>query len=158
MLNIKVHLIQNKNELDDMYYQRWLVLRAPLGMERGTEKDKYDDSAIHLVAVCDRNVIGSARLRELSAELGSIAYVSVLPNFQNQGIGTKLIQELIEIAKEKNLRTLRVMTRLNALEFYKRLGFLEKGTPFEYLDIPHTFMYLKLPSPLNERGDFQPST
>lgn len=158
MANINVRLIQNKNELDDMYYQRWFVLRAPLGMERGTEKDKYDDSAIHLVAVCDRNVVGSARLRELSEELGSIAYVSVLPDFQNQGIGTKLIKGLIEIAKEKNLITLRVMTRMNALRFYNRLGFLEKGAPFEYLDIPHIFMYLKLPSPLNESGDFQPST
>jgi N-acetylglutamate synthase-like GNAT family acetyltransferase len=140
MLNIEVRAIANKKELDEMYQQRWLVLRAPLGMEKGTEKDQYDNSAFHLVAVCNDKVIGSARLRKLSPELGSIAYVAVLPEFQNQGIGTKLIETLIEKAKEQNLKTLRVMTRLNALGFYKKLGFSEQGVPFDYLDIPHIFM------------------
>ncbi len=144
MPNIEVRPIKNKKELDDMYYQRWLVLRAPLGMERGTEKDKYDDSAFHLVALCNDKVIGSARLRELSQELGSIAYVCVLSKFHNQGIGTKLIKELIETAKKKNLKRLRLMTRISALGFYQRLGFSETGEPFVYLDIPHTFMYFNV--------------
>ncbi len=144
MFNIQVRPVKNGTELDDMYYQRWLVLRAPLGMERGTEKDKYDNSAFHLVAVCNDRVIGSARLRELSEELGTIAYVSVLPEFCNQGIGTKLIEKLIEKAKEKNLKSLRLMTRVSALGFYKRLGFTDIGEPFCFLDIPHKFMCLKI--------------
>jgi ribosomal protein S18 acetylase RimI-like enzyme len=145
MLKIEVRPVQTKKELDEMYYLRWLVLRAPLGMERGTEKDKHDDSAFHLVALYNDKVIGSARLRELSPELGSIAYVAVLPEFQNQGIGTKLIEQLIEKAKEQNLQTLRLMTRLSALGFYKRLGFSAQGTSFDYLGIPHIFMFLNCP-------------
>ena len=144
MLNIEVRPVKNQQELEDMYYQRWLVLRAPVGMNRGTEKDKYDSSAFHLVAVCNHRVIGSARLRELSEELGSIAYVSVLPEFRNQGIGTKLIEKLIEKAKEKNLKRLRLMTRLTALDFYKRLGFLETGELVNFLDIPHMFMVFNM--------------
>ena len=144
MLNIEVRPVKNQQELEDMYYQRWLVLRAPVGMNRGTEKDKYDSSAFHLVAVCNGRVIGSARLRELSEELGSIAYVSVLPEFRNQGIGTKLIEKLIEKAKEKNLKRLRLMTRLTALDFYKRLGFLETGELVNFLDIPHMFMVFNM--------------
>ncbi|MCA1991730.1 MAG: GNAT family N-acetyltransferase [Coleofasciculus sp. S288] len=158
MLNIDVRPIKTNQELEDMYYQRWLVLRDPLGMERGTEKDKYDTSAFHLVAVYNDTVIGSARLRELSEGLGSIAYVCVLNEFHNRGIGTTLIEELIEKAKEKNLRTLRVMTRLDALKFYKKLGFSQTGESFNYLDIPHLFMYLTLPSPLTLDGDFLPNT
>lgn len=144
MFNIEVRSIKNQTELDDMYYQRWLVLRAPLGMDRGTEKDKYDDNAFHLVALCNDRVIGSARLRELSEELGNIAYVSVLPEFCNQGIGTKLIENLIEKAQEKNLKSLRLMARMTALGFYKRLGFSEIGEPFDFLDIPHKIMGLKI--------------
>jgi ribosomal protein S18 acetylase RimI-like enzyme len=147
MSNVEVRPIKNEKELDDMYYQRWLVLRAPLGMDRGTEKDKHEDSAFHLVAVCKEQVIGSARLRELSTELGSIAYVAVLPEFQNQGIGTKLLEKLIEKAKERNFKTLRLMTRLSAMGFYKKLGFLEQGIPFDYLGVPHIFMFLICPLP-----------
>ena len=158
MLNIEVRPTQNPPELEQMYYQRWLVLRSPLGMQRGTEKDKYDDRAYHLVAVCNDRVIGSARLRELSEEVGSIAYVAVLPEFQNQGIGTQLIKELIETGRKKNLKRLRLMTRISALGFYKRLGFSETGEPFVYLDIPHIFMYINMPSSPNKDEDFLPNT
>lgn len=141
MSNIEIRPVQNQHELDDMYKQRWLVLRAPLEMARGTEKDKDDDSAFHLVAIYNSQVIGSARLRKLSPELGSIAYVAVIPEFQNQGIGTKLIDKLIEQAQEQKLKHLRLMARVKALSFYKRFGFLERGVPFNYLDVPHIFMY-----------------
>ncbi|NMG19849.1 GNAT family N-acetyltransferase [Brasilonema bromeliae] len=144
MQNIEVRPVKDKQELDDMFHQRWLVLRSPLGMDKGTEKDKHEDSAFHLVAVCDHKVVGSARLRLLSKELGSIAYLAVLPEFRHQGIGTKLMEKLIEIAHEKNLNTLRLMSRVHAVNFYKRLGFCEVGEPFYYLDVSHIFMQCKL--------------
>ncbi|NES70178.1 MAG: GNAT family N-acetyltransferase [Okeania sp. SIO2D1] len=144
MREFQIRLIQNQQEKDAMYYQRWLVLRAPINMEIGTEKDEYEDSALHIIAVYEQKIIGSARLREMSQELGSIAYLCVLPEFQSQGIGTALIKKIIEIAKEKQLKNLRVMTRLTASKFYKRIGFIETGEPFQFLDIPHQFMYFNL--------------
>lgn len=144
MLKFKICLIQNQQEKEAMYHQRWLVLREPIKMDKGTEKDEYDDRALHLIAVYNHQIIGSARLRELSTELGSIAYVAVLPEFQSQGVGTALIKEFIKIAKQKQLKSLRVMTRTNASKFYKRIGFLETGQSFEFLGIPHQFMYFNL--------------
>lgn len=142
MINIEVRPVQNEQELDDMYYQRWLVLRAPLGMDKGTEKDKYDHhiNAFHLVAIYNGKIIGSARLRELEETVGSIAYVAVIPEFQNQGIGTKLIKNLIEKAHEKKINYVRLMSRVSALSFYKKLGFSEQCLPFDYLNIPHVFL------------------
>ncbi len=149
MPEFKICLIQNQQEQEEMYYQRWLVLRAPINLERGTEKDQYDDHALHFIAVWNRQIIGSARLREMSKELGSIAYLAVLPEFQSQGIGTALIKKIIEIAKQKHLKFLRVMSRISASQFYKRIGFRETGEPFEFLEVPHQFMYLNLPSSEN---------
>ncbi|NEQ73632.1 MAG: GNAT family N-acetyltransferase [Okeania sp. SIO2C9] len=144
MREFQIRLIQNQQEKDAMYYQRWLVLRAPINMEIGTEKDEYEDSALHIIAICKQQIIGSARLREISEELGSIAYLCVLPEFQFQGIGTAITKKIIEIAKQKQLKHLRVMTRLSASKFYKRIGFIETGEPFQFLDIPHQFMYFNL--------------
>jgi predicted GNAT family N-acyltransferase len=143
---IEVRPIKNQQELDEMYYQRWLVLRAPLGMAQGTEKDMFDDSdsTFHLVAVDNNQVIGSARLRQLSPEIGSISYVAVLPELQNQGIGTKLMQKIIEKAQTENLKTLKLRARINALNFYKRLGFIEEGELHNHHGIPHIFMYCEL--------------
>ncbi|EGJ31265.1 MAG: GNAT family N-acetyltransferase [Moorea sp. SIO1G6] len=153
MTTIEVRPVKTKQELEDMYHQRWLVLREPMGMEKGTEQDKYDSSAFHLVAVCNNQVIGSARLRELSPGLGSIAYVALLPEFRHQGIGTKLMETLIEKAKANNFNALRLLSRINALGFYSRLGFIADGDQFDYVGISHQFMYLNISSQGNrEQG------
>lgn len=144
MPQLDIHPVKNQQELEEMFYQRWLVLRSPLGMEIGSERDNHEDGALHLIAVCDRKIIASARLRELPAKLGSISYVAVLPEFQNQGIGTKLIKNLIAKAQQKNLKTLRLMSRINAIKFYQKLGFSEQENSFDYLGIPHIFMQLEI--------------
>jgi N-acetylglutamate synthase-like GNAT family acetyltransferase len=133
------------SELERLFEQRWRVLRAPLGMERGTERDAGDDQSLHLIAVQEQTVIGGARLRVLSSELGSLAYVFVLPDYQRQGIGTQLIQAAIEQAISLNLSQLRVMTRLTAQSFYERLGFVATSDLFDYVGIPHRFLSFKLP-------------
>ncbi|MEG4407532.1 GNAT family N-acetyltransferase [Microcoleus sp. MON2_D5] len=144
MPQLDIRPVRNKQELEEMFYQRWLVLRSPLGMEMGSERDNHEDGALHLIAMCDRKIIASARLRELSPKLGSISYVAVLPEFQNQGIGTKVIKKLIAKAQQKNIKTLRLMSRINATNFYKKLGFSEQENPFDYLGIPHIFMQLEI--------------
>jgi ribosomal protein S18 acetylase RimI-like enzyme len=144
MPQIDIRPVKNQQELEEMFYQRWLVLRSPLGMEIGSERDNHEDTALHIIVMCDRTIIASARLRELSPELGSISYVAVLPEFQNQGIGTKLIEKLIAKAQEKNLKTLRLMSRINAIKFYQKIGFSEQDNPFDFLGIPHIFMQLAI--------------
>ncbi|MEG5000253.1 GNAT family N-acetyltransferase [Microcoleus sp. B4-D4] len=144
MPQIDIRPVENAQELEEMFYQRWLVLRSPLGMEKGSERDDREDTAVHLIGMCDRQIIASGRLRELSPELGSISYIAVLPEFQNQGIGTKLMEKLLAQAKQNNFKTVRLMSRINAVKFYQKLGFSEKENPFEYLGIPHIFMQLEI--------------
>ena len=144
MPQIDIRPVENAQELEEMFYQRWLVLRSPLGMEKGSERDNHEDGAVHLVGICDRKIIGSGRLRELSPEVGSISYIAVLPEFQNQGIGTKLMEKLLAQAKENNFKTVRLMSRINAVKFYQKLGFFEQEKPFNYLGIPHVFMQLEI--------------
>ncbi|WP_341738882.1 GNAT family N-acetyltransferase [Microcoleus sp. CAWBG640] len=146
MLQIDIREVNNQQELEKMFHQRWLVLRSPLGMEKGSERDNHEDGAVHLVGICDRQIIASARLRESSPGVGNISYVAVLPEFQNQGIGTKLIENLIVKAQQKNLKSVRLMSRINAIKFYQKIGFSEQDNPFEFLGIPHIFMQLEIPA------------
>ena len=148
----QIRPVQNQRELEEMYHQRWFVLREPLGMLQGTEKDKYDPEAFHLITLENtstdisqkQTIIGSARLREISPGIGSIAYVCVLSEFRNRGIGTKLIQGLIKVAQEKGLKSIRINARLSTIGFYQRLGFSTDGEPYDFLDVPHIFMNLGL--------------
>lgn len=156
-LSLKVRVVETEQEFAAMLYQRWRVLRAPLGMAQGTERDCYDDgydhdSVTHLIALhqgstltqSDKPIIGSARLRKLPSGVGSIAYVAVSSEFQRQGIGSALVQHLIELAKEQSFSQLRVMARTAAIRFYQQFGFIARGEPINHLDAPHIFMYLDL--------------
>ena len=88
--------------------------------------------------------MGSARLQLLSPEVGSINYVSLFEEFQNQRIGTQLMEKLIKIAQVNKYKTLTLRSRFNYLNFYKRLEFREEGEPFDSLGIPHILMHYQL--------------
>ncbi|MCU0525241.1 MAG: GNAT family N-acetyltransferase [Elainella sp. Prado103] len=148
---VTIRAVETAPEFAMMLYQRWLVLRKPLGMPQGTEFDRYDHlqhdhRVVHLIAIDIRSqsIVGSIRLRELSPTLGGIAYVVVMPEFQNQGVGSALMQHVILIAKQQAYSQLRVMSRRSAIGFYQRFGFAERGESIHYLDTPHMFMYLDL--------------
>ncbi|PSP17359.1 MAG: GNAT family N-acetyltransferase [Cyanobacteria bacterium QS_8_64_29] len=132
------------HELEAMYRQRWQVLRQPLGMPPGSERDARDHEADHLVAVVGDRIVGSARLSPLSAQVGGIAYVAVSPEFSRQGIGTQLMQALIERGRQAGFQRLEAKVRLPVLAFYQKLGFRETSERFAFLGIPHVWMALDL--------------
>lgn len=58
-------------------------------------------------------------------ELGEIL---LLPEFQGQGLGTRILREVIQAAKTRNIPIrLRVLHENEAVNLYRRLGFVETG-------------------------------
>lgn len=137
-------------------------------VERAFKDAEYSDHAEHflvdklrkgdafipelsLVAESDGEIVGHLMLTKLVIEneenryesLG-LAPVSVLPEYQNKGIGSKLIRESLEIAKEKGFKSIMV---LGHHKYYPRFGFKPASTwgikaPFDVPD--ESFMALEL--------------
>lgn len=134
------------HEFAGMYQQRWTVLRQPLGKPPGSERDRADEAegTYNAIALLAGNIIGSARLRLIKEGVGSIAYVAVLPEFSRQGIGTKLMEFLLNLAQEKGLYKVRVCSRVTAQSFYEKLGFSPISDPLIRIGIPHVKMEISL--------------
>lgn len=141
---VQIRLVQNESERQALYFQRWIVLRKPLGLAQGTEQDKYEQEAIPLIATIDNKIVGSVRLRILSSNLGSLGYLAVLSEFQGQGIGKQLVLSLLEVARGKGVKTVRAKVREGAIGFYQKLGFEVREEKSVFLGIPHIFAYLSL--------------
>jgi len=139
-----IRSVETDQELQQMLDVRWFVLRKPLGKEKGTEQDEYEQESFHALAINHNRIIGCARLRTVSAILGEIGFVAVLPEFQHQGIGRELMLKLIEQARTVNLQEIRLKSRYYCFEFYQKLGFIQSGEPFDFLGILHIPMLLKL--------------
>jgi predicted GNAT family N-acyltransferase len=105
------------------------------------EWDGLDDDAIHLLARDHGgNPIATARL--LSD--GHIGRVAVLPPWRGRGVGSALMQRLLQIAAGQGLQEVHLDAQIGAIAFYQRLGFTASGGVFLDAGIPHRHMQIAL--------------
>ena len=96
----------------------------------------------------DQNWIGVYVLEELTEALAEIKNVAVLPAYQGQGWGTRLLHHAIAQAREQGFTTLRIATAdasTGQQQLYRRLGFAE------HHKVPDHFI-TQYPEPLFENG------
>ena len=112
-----------ERDFDKYLELRWRVLRKPWDQPRGIEVDELDDKAIHIAAYDEDKIVGVARLHFNSKEEAQIRYMAVDENYRNRGIGSKMLENLEKIAKEKGARYIILNARENAVEFYLKNGY-----------------------------------
>ena len=86
--------------------------------------------SISLVAEADGAVVGHAAvspvsISDFSADWFGVGPVSVLPEFQGQGIGSLLMQEVLRVLRDQGAAGCVV---LGDPAFYRRFGFLPKAS------------------------------
>jgi amino-acid N-acetyltransferase len=90
----------------------------------------YEDVPDFRVAELDGTVVGCGALHVLWADLGEVRTLAVHPDHLGKRIGERLLQELIDAARELGLSRLFVLTFHT--DFFARHGFAEiDGTPVD---------------------------
>ncbi len=105
---------------------------------------------ILLVAKCDGKIVGDASLSRLPRRMnhrGDLG-IAVIKEFWNQGVGSLLLREIIEFAKDNDFEVIDLQVRSDneaAIHLYKKFGFEKIGThpaffkvhgsyvPFDYM-------------------------
>ncbi|NHZ86092.1 MAG: GNAT family N-acetyltransferase [Planctomycetia bacterium] len=108
----------------EKYYElRWRILRKPWNQPKGSEVNKRDADAFHIMAEMNDKVIGVGCVHELEEGIGRIRFMAVDDEFQKQGIGQAIVKLLEKDAKSKNWTTIRLWAREIAIDFYYNLGY-----------------------------------
>ena len=104
---------------------------------------KDSDKTILIAELDDKKIVGMVsvmflqRLNQTTLEM-YIPELIVLEKYQNQGIGKKLINFCITLAKEKKCHRIRLesgIQRIKSHKFYTHLGFARSAHSFtKYLD------------------------
>jgi ribosomal-protein-alanine N-acetyltransferase len=105
---------------------------------------KNDFSKI-LVFKEKEEIIGYLIFREIEPEI-EILKIGVRKEYQRKEVGTKLMQKLIDIAKEKNISKIFLEVKasnLSAYNFYKKLGFKEMYRRKNYYGNEEAIIMLK---------------
>ena len=103
------------------------------------ERDEYDDSATHLVALRGDDVIGTLRI-VVSGQTAKVGRMAVRASLRKQGVGSRLMDRAAAAASQMGAREIVLHAQLTAREFYRRLGYREEGGIFEEAGILHVAM------------------
>jgi ribosomal protein S18 acetylase RimI-like enzyme len=126
-----------------LYYDlRWRKLRKPWDQPEGSEKDKLEDTAYHvMVCVQDRIPIGIGRLHLNSPDEAQIRFMAVEVEYQKKGIGSMIIKELERLASSAGAKYIVLNSRDTAIPFYEKHGYNNiKQTLTLFGSIPHHIM------------------
>ncbi|MDF1615981.1 ribosomal protein S18-alanine N-acetyltransferase [Petrocella sp. FN5] len=92
----------------------------------------------YLVMENEDEIIGYAGLWKIFDE-GHITNIAVKKGFRNRGLGLLLMEQLMDHAKENQIKKLTLEVRCSnfqALKLYKKLGFAEAGRRKGFYDLP----------------------
>jgi len=103
------------------------------------EVDEADASATNLLARLTSLPVGTARLVELDPKTAKIGRLAVLKKYRGQGVGSALVNALIE-GPAADYERLVLDAQVYAKGFYERWGFGEVSGEFVDAGIPHVRM------------------
>ena len=130
----------NSSEWNEYYRIRWEILRKPLGLEKGSEKDDLEDKAIHRIIKDDNKIVAIGRLHFNNDNAAQIRYMAVPKNFQGKGLGRLLVDEFIKISKDNNSSKIILYARESVIGFYKKSGFDIIGKAHRLESVQHFLM------------------
>lgn len=110
------------------------------------EWDGLDEQCIHcLTKTAGGTAIATARMH-ISGSIGHIGRMAVLKPYRQQGIGTLMLNKLLEHAQKNAVKAIHINAQTTAIAFYERIGFIAVGEQFDDAGIPHYQMTLKIGS------------
>jgi YbgC/YbaW family acyl-CoA thioester hydrolase len=117
------------------------------GIAAADEWDADDGGALHAVL---RNRLGHAvavaRLLQPAPGVAQIGRMAVRPMLRGAGWGALVLQALVQAARERGDHEVTLHAQRSAEGFYRRLGFVVRGEPFDEVGIAHVHMVLPLQS------------
>lgn len=106
------------------YYVRIQAMAKQHHITLKEEFDEHDGPDTDYIVLLDEEFpVATCRIYELDSSSVMIGRVVVLPEYRNQGLGSRVIQEAEEWIREQGYRTIVLESRDVAVEFYKKLGY-----------------------------------
>lgn len=122
------------------------MLRRPLGHGREAVQFPFEVESLHLVALDGGRVVGCVLFHPEGPESGRLFQMSVEPDRQGSGLGTRLVRALEQAVAARGFREVTLHARDAAVGFYARLGYVTFGEPYVEVGVPHQNMRRSLRS------------
>ena len=138
---ISIRQVTWQNRQEDLRLIRTQVFIDEQHVPVELEWDEHDADCIHLLAYDNEGkAVGTARMM---AD-GHIGRMAVLKSCRGRGVGSALLNRLIDIARTQQLEKVFLYAQTTAVGFYERHHFHVTSDEFMDAGIPHREMALDL--------------
>lgn len=132
-----------------IYAIRRAVFVVEQSVPEDIEIDDHDPDAHHVLAFVDGTPAGTGRI----TNEGRIGRMAVLAAYRRQGIGRRILENLIAIGRNHGLGHLVLSSQCQAVPFYEQSGFITTGSIYTEAGIDHQWMELSVsPTVANRSG------
>ncbi len=124
MENISVRKMKC-NDIDEVLHIEKKSFTTPWSRLSFEKEIEENELAEYVVAQVNNEIVGYGGLWIIIDE-GHITNIAVHPQFRNKGIGSKIVNELINICENKNIRKITLEVRRSnesAILLYNKFGF-----------------------------------
>jgi ElaA protein len=111
--------------------------------------DGFDQSAWHLAARLEKELIGCLRLTATAGPppMVRIGRVAVSPSLRRGGLGRMLMEKALLLCRERfPLQAIALGAQVPLVPFYESFGFAATSEPYDDFGVAHVDMVLRLPS------------
>lgn len=102
------------------------------------EVDSHDPVSTHVVAYDGEQPVATGRL----LPNGHIGRLAVVQEWRGSGLGRRILDHLIELGWQAGHADLHLAAQCQAMDFYRKRGFVEYGGVFDDAGIEHVMMKL----------------
>ena len=141
---MEVRLTRNDAEMTAAFELRRQVFVVEQRVPAEIERDEYDASATHVVAMDGDTVLATGRLVAASPATARLGRMAVAAHVRRRGIGSQVLTCLEEQAYASGVRRVLLHAQLPVLGFYEAHGYVAEGEEFLEAGIPHVAMAKQL--------------
>ncbi|MEM6902127.1 MAG: GNAT family N-acetyltransferase [Pseudomonadota bacterium] len=138
-----ISIVSNPADIAACFDIRRTVFIQEQGVSEEEEMDGLDDRCVQVLARVDGLPVGTARINYLPG-YAKFQRVCVLKEARGTGLGAEIMRFMIAHEYSRGeVSSVRLDAQTQALDFYRRLGFVEEGEEFLDAGIPHLHMRLE---------------
>jgi len=142
-LTEKLEIVEYKNKYaKQVYFILKENFKNPWSIETINASNPFSRK---LVALYEEKIVGFLN-GEIILDEGNILMISVKKEFQNKGVGRKLMNRFEKLAKKEGVKAIYLEVsekNINAIDFYKKLGFIPVGQRKNYYKNGENALLLK---------------
>ena len=144
-MEVVCRVASTEAEREQAFQVRKKIFVEEQGLFESSDVDRYDNGGIHIIAECDRRVVGTVRVYKDGHDLWMGGRLAVLKEYRKGKVGSLLVKEAMKTVKSNGANCFLAFIQVRNVRYFQRLGWRPVGPAL----LHHRALHQKMEADLN---------